>query len=363
MQLGPFDQVAKALAQRPHLEVIARGGFPPPVSVKIELTSVCNHDCHFCAYRRIVSDPQVKDRLDGDRVLELVDELAAAGVQGVMFTGGGEPLLHPRADEILSRCRALGLAHALITNGSRLSRLADETLRGLRWVRFSINAGDAEGYARVHGVGVEAWDAVWEQVRRAADRSRFPALTVGVSFVVTSWNAGGIERSAELARDSGAAYVHFRPAFQGPDTELDRQLDPVEIEAIVARLQALPAPGGRFSVYGITRRFHEIVGATSPSPAAREHIHCRSTPLVAYVLPDGKVSICTMVRSASFNPRVPDPFLGSLKEARFMDLWGTEHHRAIIRGLSTSGCTRCHFAEYNRALAMVERDELHVRFL
>ncbi len=363
MRFGPFDQMAKALAQRPHLETIARGGFPPPVSVKIELTSVCNHDCHFCAYRRIVASPKVKDRLDGDRVLALVDELAASGVQGLMFTGGGEPLLHPRADEILSRCRERGIAHALITNGSRLSRLSDATLGGLRWVRFSINAGDAEAYARVHGVGLDAWEAVWSEVRRAADKARFPALTVGVSFVVTSWNAAGIERSAELARESGADYVHFRPAFQGPDTELDRQLDPAEIEAVVARLQALTTGDERFHVYGITRRFAEIEAAARPTPASREHIHCRSTPLVAYVLPDGKVSICTLVRSASFNASVPDPFLGSVYTSTFAELWGTERHRAIIAGLSTSGCTRCHFAEYNRALALIERDDLHARFL
>ena len=81
------------------------------------------------------------------------------------------------------------------------------------------------------------------------------------------------------------------------------------------------------------------------------------------MLPTGDVSLCTMVRAADFNPRVPDPFLGNLHRARFFDLWDTPRHRELIAGLSDSGCQRCHFAEYNRALATIAGDLLHAAFL
>jgi len=358
MKPGPFDQLSKALAHRPRLSAIAQSNFLPPASVKIELTTLCNHDCHFCAYRKIVQDRGSRASLDTERVLALINELAEGGVEGVMFTGGGEPLVHPGIERILLRCREQRLQAGLITNGSRLGRLSDEALLGLRWVRLSINASSDPEYQSVHGVAPGHWERVWQQVQRLSNRARFPRLSVGVSFVATTRNLAGLEALAQLTRDSGAEYLHVRPAFAGPHTELGAQLDTAAIADGLGRLEALKSLNTeRFRVHGISRRFHEIL--TPPV----EHIHCRSTPLVAYLLPTGDVSICTLVRDRNFNRRVPDPFLGNLATHSFFELWNTEKHRQIIEELSSTGCGRCHFAEYNRALALVEQDELHAAFL
>jgi MoaA/NifB/PqqE/SkfB family radical SAM enzyme len=356
--LGPFDQRLKAYAHKPRLLAIAAGAFPPPVSVKIELTNVCNHDCHFCAYRRIVQTAKPAGMLDEARVLELVDELAEGGVSGLMFTGGGEPLVHPGCDRIFERCRERGIEHALITNGTLLSRISDAGLAGLRWIRFSINAGSSEEYARVHGSSASDWDRVWRNVARAANRERFPALAVGVSFVATAENKDSVRALVARAREHGADYAHVRPAFEGPHTELGRQLDDRERRAIKSELDALEElEGATFRVYGVKRRFDEIASRD------RKHVHCRSTPLVSYVLPSGDVTICTLVRDASFNPAVRDPFVGNIREARFFDLWGSEKHRRLVASLSRSGCSRCHFAEYNRALEEMTHDVHHSSFL
>jgi len=373
--LGPFDQRIKAFAHKPHLLAIAQGVFLPPVSVKIELTNVCNHDCHFCAYRRIVQEPKIKDMLAEERVLSLVDELAEGGVRGLMFTGGGEPLLHPACERIFARCRERRIEHALITNGTRLSRLTDDALAGMRWIRFSINASSASEYARVHGTNASDWEKVWLEVARAADKARFPKLTVGVSFVVTTWQERESLKAFVLhAREHGADYVHMRPAFEGPDSQIDRQLDAKERTAWVDAIDALCTfETASFRVYGVKRRFDELSSRESreamsePKSDAksdpRRHTHCRATPLVAYVLPSGELSICTMVRDRAFNPKVKDPFVGSLYRSRFFDLWGGEKHREVIRELSSSNCSRCHFAEYNRALEDTERDLHHANFL
>ena len=356
--LGPFDQRIKAHSHKPRLLAIAAGAFPPPVSVKIELTNVCNHDCHFCAYRRIVQAAKPAGMLEEQRVLDLVDELARGGVGGLMFTGGGEPLVHPACDRIFARCRERQIQHALITNGTLLSRISDEGIRGLRWIRFSINAGSCEEYAAVHGASLQDWARVWTNVARAADKAAFPALAVGISFVATARNKDSVRALVLRAKEHGADYVHVRPAFEGPHTELGRQLDEAEREAIKRELDALvELETTTFRVYGVKRRFDEIASAD------RKHVHCRSTPLVSYVLPSGDVTICTLVRVTSFNPAVRDPFVGNLRHGRFFDLWGSDKHRKLIASLSRTGCTRCHFAEYNRVLEDVERDVHHASFL
>jgi MoaA/NifB/PqqE/SkfB family radical SAM enzyme len=356
--LGPFDQRIKAYSHKVRLLAIAAGEFPPPISVKLELTNVCNHDCHFCAYRRIVQSAKSSGMLDEGRVLALVDELAAGGVSAIMFTGGGEPLVHPACDRIFARCRERRIEHALITNGTLLRRISDASLGGLRWIRFSINAGSREDYARVHGASALDWDRVWSNVARASDKTRFSALTVGVSFVATTENAGGIRALALRAKEHGVDYVHVRPAFEGPDTELRRQLDTAERASILAALDELSAlETSTFRVYGIERRFDEIA-----SPRQKD-VHCRSTPLVSYILPSGDVTICTLVRERSFNIAVRDPFVGNIHDGPFFEFWGSEKHRQLVAALSRSGCRRCHFAEYNRALDEIERDTHHASFL
>jgi MoaA/NifB/PqqE/SkfB family radical SAM enzyme len=349
----PFDQASKALVHVDRLRRIARGEVPPPVSVKLELTNVCNHDCHFCAYRRIVQDPAIRDMLPTQLALDLVDDLAAGGVHGLMLTGGGEPLVHPGIADVIARCGERGLQVGLITNGTRLGRLSDATLSALRWIRFSINAGDAATYASVHGTTDGAWGEVWAQVGRAANQ----AIHVGVSIVVTARNYRGVVDLVARARDHGARYAHVRPAFEGPHTQLERQLSGSEIDACLDAVERAGLATEAFDVAVVHRRFEEIA-----NPPLR-HIHCRSTPLVAYVLPTGAVSLCTMVRAADFNPRVADPFLGNLHAQRFFDVWNTPRHRELIAALSTSGCKRCHFAEYNRALELVADDRLHAAFL
>jgi MoaA/NifB/PqqE/SkfB family radical SAM enzyme len=210
----------------------------------------------------------------------------------------------------------------------------------------------------VHGASRADWDRAWESVARAADKTRHPRLTAGVSFVVTSWNQDGVSEAAVRARDAGADYIHVRPAFEGPHSQMDRQLTPAESEARIRELDVLTAlETSTFRVHGIRRRFEEL------ERVDRTAIHCRTTPLVSYVLPTGDVSLCTLVRDASFNAAVPDPFLGNVYNAPFFDLWGTPRHRSLIAALSRSGCHRCHFAEYNRALEAVEQDVHHASFL
>jgi molybdenum cofactor biosynthesis enzyme MoaA len=351
---GPFDQLSKALVHADRLRAIARGELPAPVSVKLELTNVCNHDCHFCAYRRIVQDPAIRDMLPTELALDLVDDLAVGGVEGLMLTGGGEPLVHPGIGSVIERCGERGLQVGLITNGARLGRLADALVGGLRWIRFSINGGDAATYAEVHGTGAAAWCEVWQQVERVA---RLGSVEPGVSIVVTARNHHTVVELVRRARDHGARYAHVRPAFEGPHTQLERQLAPDEVDRCLAAVEEAQLATAKFSVIVVHRRFVELV-----RPPAR-YIHCRSTPLVAYVLPTGAVSLCTLVRAADFNPRVPDPFLGNLHHQRFFEIWGTPRHRELITALSDSGCRRCHFAEYNRALELVAADRMHAAFL
>jgi MoaA/NifB/PqqE/SkfB family radical SAM enzyme len=85
-----------------------------PFNVCLWLTDTCNLACKYC-----YAMPFSGRRMDGARVLRLIDELADAGVFDLTLAGG-EPLLHPQILDIVDRAAGRGLRVGLLTNATRL---------------------------------------------------------------------------------------------------------------------------------------------------------------------------------------------------------------------------------------------------
>jgi hypothetical protein len=96
-------------------------GLPAPTQIELEFTNRCNARCTACPR----SDMPVYGRMTSAvllRILSLYTEYEhplTAGRPRLVIAGGGEPLLHPQAVELLAICRASGLHVTLISNASR----------------------------------------------------------------------------------------------------------------------------------------------------------------------------------------------------------------------------------------------------
>src|SRR5438105_2728740 len=131
----------------------------PPMTMEWAPILACDADCPLCPYRR--SRLLLTERTVASGTHALSDDAHAAslktaktileaawngGVRGVLFTGGGEPLVWAHLNEALTFSAALGIDNCLYTNGFRLG--LDQTLattlfrpeNGLVFVRISINA-------------------------------------------------------------------------------------------------------------------------------------------------------------------------------------------------------------------------------
>jgi radical SAM protein with 4Fe4S-binding SPASM domain len=80
----------------------------------------------------------------------LADQCGAHGAW-IRISGGGEPMLHPRAIELIEYAKAKGAKVGLITNGSRFT---DENSRrllacGIDMIELSVDAADVDTYGRV----------------------------------------------------------------------------------------------------------------------------------------------------------------------------------------------------------------------
>lgn len=95
----------------------------------------CNLACEYCNEFDDFSKP-----ISTETMFRRVDKLAALGTS-VVTISGGEPLLHPELDQIISRIRRHGIVTGMITNGYLLvpDRIERLNRAGLEWLQISID--------------------------------------------------------------------------------------------------------------------------------------------------------------------------------------------------------------------------------
>ncbi|MGH7022153.1 MAG: radical SAM protein [Caulobacteraceae bacterium] len=106
-----------------------------PLLAHLVVTRYCNLECAYCdEYDKVSKPAPIAD------LLERVDHLARLGTQIVTLTGG-EPLSHPRHDEVVRRIRGHGMIATTITNGFLITekRIAGMNEAGLQELQISID--------------------------------------------------------------------------------------------------------------------------------------------------------------------------------------------------------------------------------
>lgn len=126
-----------------------RNGKPRPVVSHIMPTDTCQHSCAFCSV--VTRDG---NSLSLQQIKEYLDQLVPLGLKATIISGGGNPILYPQFNEMISLIHGYGLKIGLITNGMPLAmdrsgrvvwkNVSYETTRKLTWVRVSMSGLDHE---------------------------------------------------------------------------------------------------------------------------------------------------------------------------------------------------------------------------
>lgn len=140
---------------------LRKGAEEFPLQIVISIIYPCNFGCPFCPYtdgnspiRQFYRDNHA-DLFPVELWKKIADEAGPYGAW-LRCTGGGEPMLHPHMVEMIEYAKAKGCHIWMNTNGSMFGpsdRERQKLLRvlnaGIDMIEFSMDAGDAETYAKV----------------------------------------------------------------------------------------------------------------------------------------------------------------------------------------------------------------------
>ncbi|WP_029544419.1 radical SAM protein [Selenomonas sp. AB3002] len=123
----------------------------PKKNLLVEVTNYCNHACVFCYNSKMT---RIKRFIEKKLAYDVLRQAYDLGTREVGFYATGEPLMNKNIAEFVSYTKSLGFEYVYITtNGALLSKekTIELTAAGIDSIKFSINAGTAETYKKIHG--------------------------------------------------------------------------------------------------------------------------------------------------------------------------------------------------------------------
>lgn len=333
-RLGP----EKLIYHLEQLLEIKEKGDTFPVHMAVGLTEYCCHKCIFCYSEFATADTTKKATMDKEVLLRFLKEAKSYGLKAVTLIGAGEPLLHPQIVSILYEIRDIGLDIGIFTNGSRIKpELRTAILDTCTFVRFSVNAGNAEEHEKVHRVKND-FENVVNNIRLLVNEKRerqaiFP--TLGTQMVFYEDNYKSIYEAAKRWKTLGIDYFAIKPVISGEGNGMDIAMPAKNAEDVKRQMElALGQADENFEVYAKYDQYIE-----TQREHGRKYRKCYGQALEANLWADGNLFFCP-------NREQTEDIIGNIYERSFLEIWHGEKRMDMLKNMNFKRCVkgcRCHF--------------------
>ena len=188
-----------------------------PRLLQMEATNACNLSCPFCARTTVMKrkigflDPELFRKIAADAV--------AAGVRAVHFAVFGEPLMHPRIDDLVRIAKEAGMAKVWISsNGSFLSQEKVERLAaaGLDELHVCVDGADAKTHEALRAGS--CFEKVFAQLKDCADflrKNPSRAFRLHVQMIVMKENRHQQKEFRAMWKQILRGVPHPKPFLKG----------------------------------------------------------------------------------------------------------------------------------------------------
>ncbi len=328
-----------------------RGGNPPPITVELDMTNLCNHKCPECSGWYFQN--RSHDSLSYDLAEDIIKQLAKIKVRGLIFTGGGEPLCHPDIAKIVKLAHSLGLDIGFITNGSLITeKISKDLLSCCRWLRISLDAASAETFKKVHGMNTGAFYKIIDNIQLliAMKKCLNSSTTIGIGYLTSNYTDDEMLEATKLCKRLNVDYLQFRPMQIHNNGKFEYHLS--DISGNIHRCINESADG--FKVLYSKHKYDMM----KDKKYGRNYTKCYGHQFATVIAADGKVYLCCHMRGH-------DKYcLGDLNKNTFEEIWSSEQRKIIAENIDFNDCVPlCRDNTFNQILWNIKQPREHVNFL
>ncbi|MBU1627672.1 radical SAM protein [bacterium] len=180
-----------------------------PITLNINLTSLCNSRCIFCELADAMNIERDKE-LSTKEVFDIINQAAEMGI-GEIGIGGGEPLIRKDAYDILAFAKEKGLDIGLASNGIIFSGMSEDEILKLKelvsYIPVSIDSIDPKENDKIRGIK-GAFEKTTEGVKRL---KALGFSNIGMNSVIMKSNFRMIPDLVKLAAELGIKVLTFQP--------------------------------------------------------------------------------------------------------------------------------------------------------
>lgn len=316
-----------------------------PIYTEISLTSACNHRCKFCAPKFFLD--YKPEFLNTEVLKKTIKNMSDIGVKSIMFGGEGEPLLHKDFISIAKYTKECGIDIALTTNGVLFnSKMANELLPILSWIKFSVDSGDGKIYANLHGTKESDLKLVLDNISRASFIKRLKGynVNIGVQAILFKDNIESLYKLAKILKYLKPDYFVVKPYSPHEKTK-DNALESPTKEQINSLLKEMIQYKANYEFI-----YRDIAFSNLNSP--KDYDFCYAQYFIGHIDTLGNVHSCVNY--------IDDPnyIYGNIYKDSFENIW---KNRQIIKPDLNKCRTICRGDVINRYLDALKNDKVKHR--
>lgn len=250
-----------------------------PILAQIIPIRRCNLACTYCNEYDSFSKP-----VPLEEMLRRIDRLGEFGTS-IITLSGGEPLLHPKCDDLIRRIRQVGAMATLITNGYLLTpeRIRALNTAGLDYLQISIDNVQPDDTSK------KSLKVLDRKLAMLAEHADF-AVTVNTVLGAELRNPEDARTIARRARSLGF-HSTVGILHDGAGQTRPLPLTQIEIYEDVRKLET--------SIFSFSHFDHFQTNLVRGLP---HQWHCRAGSRFLYVCEDGLVHYCSQQRGYPGKP-------------------------------------------------------------
>ena len=312
-----------------------------PWQIDIDTTNICNQDCYYCYTSDFREQQPVYQT--SEQYIKLIDQLynwnkhdfnTIGTISNVIFSGGGEPTLLPRYEEVIEHTIDCGYVAAMNTNGTKLDKLltiAPHKLKRMAYIGLDIDSAIEYTYEEIRRSKMA--HSPFNKVKEIAKELGKMGAPIYIKALLMPQNTTDDEIRALVlyAKEVNAREIHARPVV-------------LNEECFTVTPSIIKTFEHYASIYNVK------VDIRLARIGARDYKQCHQFFLFPSFSADGKIYVCCEYKGRE------DICLGSWVDDDWRDLWCGEKHKEIYKHFKTVFCRPCRPNHTNNQIEYAIKD-------